>query len=138
MAQRDDASIASRRIFLAWMMALPVAGRAAAQGTNVAPSPTQTVWRDEYDPTKTAAQKERCWLGENRDQPLTKEQRERCWLDEIGQPTTAKKERSWLDEFDPTKTAKQKERCWLDEINQPLTAKQKERCWLDEIGQPRR
>ena len=117
MADRDDGHLRSRRIFLAWMMALPVAGKAVAQSGIAASKTPPKAWPDEYDPTPPPARQE-----------------ERNWRDEVDQPPPAKKERSWLDEVDQPPPAK-KERSWLDEVDQPPSAK-RERGWLDEIEQP--
>ena len=103
MAQRDDANSSSRRIFLAWMMALPIAGRAAAQTEVQPPSGDPKAWPDEYDPGQKPNAKEK------------------CWADEIDRPPSAQKEMSWRDEIDRPPYAKQKERCWTDEIIQNPT-----------------
>lgn len=156
MAQRDDPSFSSRRIFLAWMMALPMAGRAAAQLVETVPNPkawadeydpqspayrrnqVQKTWADEYDPTSPASKgKVRAWADEYDPQsPAYKgksELREARWRDEIDRPPT--KQKAWADEYDPTSPAyKGHERVWADEIQNPQKL---ERCWLDEIQNPR-
>jgi hypothetical protein len=118
MAQRDNSSSASRRIFLGWMMALPIAGRAAAQPTETVPN--SKAWADEYDPQSPAYKGKR-------------DLKEARWRDEIDRPPTTQK--AWADEYDPTSPAyRGHERVWADEINNPQKL---ERCWLDEIQNPR-
>ena len=157
MAQRDDSSSASRRIFLAWMMALPMAARAGAQPAETVPNPrawadeydpqspayrrgqVQKAWADEYDPTSPASKgKIRAWADEYDPQsPAYRRKgqlKEARWRDEIDRPPT--KQKAWADEYDPTSPAyRGHERVWADEIQNPRVAA-RERAGRDEIARP--
>jgi hypothetical protein len=130
MAQRDDRGSSSRRIFLAWMMALPVAGGAAAQ--------TRLAWRDEYDPTQNPTRRPRSWLDEV-DQPPAG-QTEANWRDEyVPEPEGEKTEVGWRDEHVPEPPSKQTEVAWPDEyVPEPPSRhkKLKQMNWRDEIDSP--
>ena len=115
MARHSHDRSASRRIFIAWMMALPIAGRAAAQaGAN--PEQVKKAWLDENVPPDDT-NRERVWRDEN----IPLDQRsERCWLDENVPPDDALLQRAWRDEnIPPDAKKKLRQRCWLDEAIAP-------------------